>query len=266
MSKQFAKLKIYELGGGVAFQTETGTIPFITIPKGQATMKPWGPSGFVFEKVVTGEVIAFVDTFDDLLDDAGVAWGASQAAVYTAVGGFFFELGGGGGVAVYQQSLFTSFQRSAKTLTTLGIGSNSSTAVGFVVDEKVRILNSSIEITSFIAGIGTFSIHKVENGLVTERLFTTGSYSIAANGVYTFVTNLDLEPGIYAYIVQQTVIQTYRAFALPDNVFGVQSTMGTTTFINTKTSIQVGIPDPFPVGQANGTGNAPLAIFEIQMI
>jgi hypothetical protein len=202
-----------------------------------------------------------------ILPAAAIAFSGSCADLAELLAtDFFFEVSGGGGVAVYQQSLFTSFQRSAKTLTTLGIGSNSSTAVGFVVDEKVRILNSSIEITSFIAGIGTFSIHKVENGLVTERLFTTGSYSIAANGVYTFVTNLDLEPGIYAYIVQQTVIQTYRAFALPDNVFGVQSTMGTTTFINTKTSIQVGIPDPFPVGQANGTGNAPLAIFEIQMI
>ena len=96
MNKQFAELKVFELGG-IAFCEATETLPFLVLPKGQATIKPWGPSGFVFENIITGDVIAFVSEYDDILDSAGAAYGATQLDVITALAAFFFELGGGAG-------------------------------------------------------------------------------------------------------------------------------------------------------------------------
>lgn len=94
MNKQFAELKVFELGG-IAFCEATETVPFLVLPKGQATIKPWGPSGFVFENIITGDVVAFVSEYDDILDSAGSAYGATQLDVITALAAFFFELGGG---------------------------------------------------------------------------------------------------------------------------------------------------------------------------
>lgn len=94
--KQFDQLKVYAIGGGVAFEEVGASVPFLVVPKGQATIKPWGTSGFLFENIVTGDVIAFVAEYDDVLDSAGAAYGVSQVAVFTALGAFFFDLGGGG--------------------------------------------------------------------------------------------------------------------------------------------------------------------------
>ena len=96
MMKQFAEIKIYELGGGVAFEEVSESVPFLVLPKGQSTIKSWGTSGFLFENIVTGDVIAFVAEYDDVLDSTGTAYGVDQLAVFTALGGFFFDLGGGG--------------------------------------------------------------------------------------------------------------------------------------------------------------------------
>lgn len=96
MSKQFAKLKVYELGAGIAFHKTTESVPFLVLPKGQATMQPWGPSGFVFQNLITGDVIAYVDTYDDILNASDATYGVDQLAVMTAIAAFFFELGGGG--------------------------------------------------------------------------------------------------------------------------------------------------------------------------
>jgi len=99
MMKQFAEIKIYELGGGVAFEEVSESVPFLVLPKGQSTIKSWGTSGFLFENIVTGDVIAFVAEYDDVLDSTGTAYGVDQLAVFAALGGFFFDLGGGGGAA-----------------------------------------------------------------------------------------------------------------------------------------------------------------------
>ena len=97
MMKQFAEIKIYELGGGVAFEEVSESVPFLVLPKGQSTIKSWGASGFLFENIVTGDVIAFVAEYDDVLDSTGTAYGVDQLAVFAALGSFFFELSGGGG-------------------------------------------------------------------------------------------------------------------------------------------------------------------------
>ena len=94
MNKQFAKLKVFELGG-IALCEETETVPFLVLPKGQATIKPWGPSGFVFENIITGDVVAFVANTEDILDSTGNAYDVTQLGVLTALAAFFFELGGG---------------------------------------------------------------------------------------------------------------------------------------------------------------------------
>jgi len=95
MMKQFAEIKIYELGGGVAFEEVSESVPFLVLPKGQSTIKSWGASGFLFENIVTGDVIAFVAEYDDVLDSTGTPYGVDQLAVFAALGGFFFDLGGG---------------------------------------------------------------------------------------------------------------------------------------------------------------------------
>lgn len=96
MNKQFAQLKVYQLGGGIAFGLPTTTTPFLALPSGQATIKPWGDSGFLFENILTGDVIAFVSEYDDILDSSDSPYGADQPSVFTALAAFFFDLGGGG--------------------------------------------------------------------------------------------------------------------------------------------------------------------------
>jgi hypothetical protein len=96
MNKQFAELQVYQLGGGIAFGLPGTTTPFLALPSGQATIKPWGTSGFLFENILTGDVIAFVAEYDDVLDSSDAPYGVDQSAVFTALAAFFFDLAGGG--------------------------------------------------------------------------------------------------------------------------------------------------------------------------
>ena len=96
MNKQFAELQVYQLGGGIAFGLPGTTTPFLALPSGQATIKPWGTSGFLFENILTGDVIAFVSEYDDVLDNTDAPYGVDQPAVFTALAAFFFDVAGGG--------------------------------------------------------------------------------------------------------------------------------------------------------------------------
>lgn len=96
MNKQFIQLQVYAIGGGIAFQEITATVPFLVLPKGQSTIKPWGTSGFIFENILTGDVIAFVKEYGDVLDSTNNPYGVDQSAVLTALGAFFFDVAGGG--------------------------------------------------------------------------------------------------------------------------------------------------------------------------
>jgi hypothetical protein len=96
MNKQFAELQVYQLGGGIAFGLPGTTTPFLALPSGQATIKPWGTSGFLFENILTGDVIAFVAEYDDVLDSSDAPYGVDQSAVFTALAAFFFDVAGGG--------------------------------------------------------------------------------------------------------------------------------------------------------------------------
>jgi hypothetical protein len=142
MMKQFAEIKIYELGGGVAFEEVSESVPFLVLPKGQSTIKSWGTSGFLFENIVTGDVIAFVAEYDDVLDSTGTAYGVDQLAVFAALGGFFFDLGGGGG--------------AADLATVLGLGNTSGAndidfdaSQGLMFDNSSRLREGTID-----AGLG----------------------------------------------------------------------------------------------------------------
>jgi hypothetical protein len=110
MNKQFAELQVYQLGGGIAFGLPGTTTPFLALPSGQATIKPWGTSGFLFENILTGDVIAFVAEYDDILDSSDAPYGVDQPAVFTALAAFFFDVAGGG---------------SSDLATVLGIGNTS---------------------------------------------------------------------------------------------------------------------------------------------
>jgi len=96
MNKQFAELQVYPIGGGIAFGLPGTTTPFLALPSGQATIKPWGTSGFLFENILTGDVIAFVAEYDDVLDNTDAPYGGDQTTVFIALAAFFFDLGGGG--------------------------------------------------------------------------------------------------------------------------------------------------------------------------
>jgi hypothetical protein len=50
----------------------------------------------LFENILTGDVIAFVYEYDDVLDSAGAAYGVDQISVFTALAAFFFDVAGGG--------------------------------------------------------------------------------------------------------------------------------------------------------------------------
>ena len=141
MMKQFAQLQVYQLGGGIAFGLPTTTTPFLVIPSGQATIKPWGNSGFLFENIVTGDVIAFVNDYDDVLDSLDAPYGVDQPSVFTALAAFFFDVAGGG----------------AGDLETVLIAGNTSGANDIVFDASQGLMfdnNSRLREGTIDAGLG----------------------------------------------------------------------------------------------------------------
>jgi hypothetical protein len=165
--------------------------------------------------------------------------------------------------AFYQESVWTSFQSPSRNVGTTNFGSGVALAVPFMVNRQVTILNSRLECT----GISTnptnceFAIYDVINGVVTNTLFSQ-VFQVTATGLYTFTTNLTLQPGIYAWATTQDIILGWRSFTLPENALGVAPTMGTNVFISGKSKASNTLPNPYGT-QADNFGNLPLAIFEI---
>ena len=87
---EYTKLRVYEDGGLIVFADNSGNV-ISAEPKGTVRLKPFGATGFTFERITTGDGIAYVNSYDDILDSAGVAYGGSFAAVLTALGLFFFR-------------------------------------------------------------------------------------------------------------------------------------------------------------------------------
>ena len=239
MNKQFAKLKVYELGGGVAFSEETATIPFLVLPKGQATMKPWGPSGFVFENVITGDVIAFVDTFDDVLDSAGVVYGVSQIAVMTAVSAFFFELGGGGGIE-YPISVgnenWQNFQDNLYATTTNVFNTG---IQGPVVEIRSKVTTNKVRIRVQTANAGQTAVAGIYkyNGTTWDlQAQAVGTFDLGVNAVQelSYAANLVLDVGIYVTVIHMSANTTVEAITVnaQKNIFGYANTMGATSYRN----------------------------------
>ena len=166
----------------------------------------------------------------------------------------------------YQESVWTSFQTSVRTVSSVNYGSAGAVAVQFYVNKTVTILNCSIE-CSLIAVNPTnceFAIYDVISGTVTNRLYHQ-TFQITGTGIVTFSSvNLTLQPGIYAYATTQDIILGWRSFTLPNSVLGVNSSMGTDTFISAKTQVSNNLLNPFG-SQTNNNSNCPLAIFEIQI-
>jgi len=260
MNKQFAKLKVYELGGGVAFSEETATVPFLVLPKGQATMKPWGASGFVFENVITGDVIAFVDTLDDVLDSAGVVYGITQIAVMTAVSAFFFELsgaaavdvtydnavsglaatdvqaaidelaaGGGGYPIAYPVGYHTNFNVCSNTQGTNFVAPNY--YYGAIVDilHDVDIQAPRVRVSGAIAGNGIVALYKF-NGTQWVLVDQTGAFNTAVGGVAVLAWStgtLSLTPGVYCFCTNTSAGNGFETITSPglSNYFGMANTM-----------------------------------------
>jgi hypothetical protein len=175
MNKQFAELQVYQLGGGIAFGLPGTTTPFLALPSGQATIKPWGTSGFLFENILTGDVIAFVAEYDDVLDSADAPYGADQTAVFTALAAFFFDLGGGG---------------ASDLATVLGIG-NSAGAFNIDLNNNDLLNTDKIDFnlaTTDTAGVGQLAWN---DSLGTLNLGLKGGNTISNLGqhLHTRVVN-----------------------------------------------------------------------------
>ena len=173
-------------------------------------------------------------------------------------------------VPFYKNSVWTSFQNSVRVTNSSNFASGVSIGVGFNVHVATRIKSAKLEITAFGgAADGYLTIHRVVNGIITDRVWASGLYAITGTGIYTFAAmNLDLPAGNYAYCTNQSVIEGYRCINLEnDNIFGLVPTLGATPYITGKLAGIVGaIPDPYPVGQTNYFGSVPLVIFETEII
>lgn len=165
----------------------------------------------------------------------------------------------------YKQSTYTNFQVSNKTITTQNFGSGGSVAVGFSIPKKVRLNTAQIEVT----GISTnptsaqFALYDVVNGEPKNQLYLF-NYSIVATGIYqfTFPPNTFLNPGIYAWATNQTIIIGYRCITSPDNVFGLINTISANNIMITGKNSTSGLTNPFIVS-SNSFALVPNCIFNI---
>jgi hypothetical protein len=175
------------------------------------------------------------------------------------------NLTGIGSAAVYQESVWTSFNTSTRTVSSNNYGSGVGIAVPIYVNKEVTILNSRLECSAIAVNPTNceFAIYEVTTGTVTNRLFHQ-TFQASGTGLYTFTTNLTLQPGVYAYAVSQDIIIGWRSFEVSNNGFGVDSNMGASTFITGKSKSSNNTPNPYGT-QSNYNGVMPLAIFEIQV-
>jgi cell division protease FtsH len=78
----YSKLKVYEDGGMLVFQDNAASLPFLSEPKGTVRIRPTGVTGFTFEHLITGEPIAAVRDFADVLDSALMRAGRFDRQIY----------------------------------------------------------------------------------------------------------------------------------------------------------------------------------------
>jgi hypothetical protein len=206
-------------------------------------------------------------TYQNLPNDVFITGGtfSSETITFTNNTGGTFSVSGISQTPIYQQSVWTSFQTSTRSVSSTNFGSGSGIAVPFYVNKSVTILNSKIECT----GISTnptnceFGIYDVITGTVSNRLFHQ-VFQVSGTGLYTFTTNLTLQPGIYAYALTQDIILGWRSFTVSNNGLGVDSNIGANVFISGKSKASNNTPNPYGT-QSNYNSNMPLAIFEIQI-
>ena len=95
---KYNKIKLYLDGTMLRFKNGETDTDIVSYPTGAIRAIPQNNTGFAFEEIRTGDIIAFVNSFDDVLDAAGATYGADQSAVITAINAFLnFKNGGGGG-------------------------------------------------------------------------------------------------------------------------------------------------------------------------
>jgi len=211
----------------------------------------------------TFNVTGFFTSSNDIRVTGGTF--SSETITFTNNTGGTFSVSGISQTPIYQQSVWTSFQTSTRSVSSTNFGSGSGIAVPFYVNKSVTILNSKIECT----GISTnptnceFGIYDVITGTVSNRLFHQ-VFQVSGTGLYTFTTNLTLQPGIYAYALTQDIILGWRSFTVSNNGLGVDSNIGANVFISGKSKASNNTPDPYGT-QSNYNSNMPLAIFEIQI-
>lgn len=112
-------VKIYLDGTMLRFESDDPEFFTRATPTGRVDIVLQG-NGFIFTDVVQETVICSVKDFDDVLDAAGAVYGASQAAVTTALNAFLnFKQGGGGGASeiIFQEQDITSDSTNAIWLT-----------------------------------------------------------------------------------------------------------------------------------------------------
>jgi hypothetical protein len=266
----------YYVTGGT-YDSNTGIITFSNTSGGSFNISGFTSGGGTFTGgTVSGETnftngltanTISATTYQNLPTDIRVTGGtfSSETITFTNNTGGTFSVSGISQTPIYQKSVWTSFQTSTRSVSSTNFGSGSGIAVPFYVNKSVTILNSKIECT----GISTnptnceFGIYDVITGTVSNRLFHQ-VFQVSGTGLYTFTTNLTLQPGIYAYALTQDIILGWRSFTVSNNGLCVDSNIGDNVFISGKSKASNNTPNPYGT-QSNYNSNMPLAIFEIQI-
>jgi hypothetical protein len=245
------KLKVFENGGMIQFATLTDEL-ITSEPKGTVRIKKSG-DGFSFEKVETGASIAAVVNFSDVLDSAGVVYGADFDAVLTALS-FFFELASGGGDASdvsydnavsglaatdvqsaidelaagagidtpYATAQWHSFTENYDSTTTRSLDANFLIGYQVLIKKEVTISSLAARYTAGIAGACVVGVYSTgANGHPNTKLFqSAAAFNNASTGVQQVSLlggNAVLPAGLYWVLYLSS--STPTAAALNQNIF-----------------------------------------------
>jgi hypothetical protein len=193
------KVRVYEEGGFIVFAENDGTV-ITAEPKGSVRSVPFGASGFSFERLVTGDGICYVDSYDDVLDSTGVAWGGSFAATLAALGLFFLK-DSGGIDAQYYTGNFHTFLTAVASATSYNnaIGPNLLLGFPIYVGADCTFEQLKVKVTGGAVGNSVWGLYECEDGLPTDLIFQTTpvNNNVAAVSIYTIPTPIQIKKGFY---------------------------------------------------------------------
>ena len=262
------KVKIYLDGTMLRIESDDPDFKNRSLPTGRMEAIEQG-AGYTFVDGYHDTLLCSVDSFDDVLDAAGAVYGASQAAVTTALNAFLnFKQGGGGGALTYVKSLEQDFYFQ-RVLNIAGQSGDSFIGQPLNIFENVTIEGATIEITTAGTGVALVGIYDLDdNGVINNLLAVTASeYDGTVTGLQTinFASPLNLSAGSYATVFTRDNVGLSPIFRVNNVInppFGVN---GTTTYTR-YTGIRAydgTLPATAPTGLAYLGGAVPRITFSL---